>query len=155
MDSIILDMDGTIAGLYDYPDWLKHLKAERVRPYVECEPIVDMDELASLIAYAQRAGVTCKVVSWGAKGSSMDYLKATRKAKLEWLKKHLPDVEFDSIHVTRYGASKTRYAGNDSIIVDDSPFILSSWYKGRTIDAMNKNWLKNLRELVAMTVESC
>lgn len=153
MNSIILDMDGTIADLYSVNDWLKWLKHEDVKPYRDCEPIIDMSELASVITLAQAHGIACKVVSWGARGSSLDYLKNVAKAKREWLKRYLP-CELDAVHVTRYGTNKNRYAKKGSVLVDDNAMILSAWDKGQIIDAKQKDWLKMLKKLVDEAVST-
>ena len=42
IDSIIFDMDGTIADLYGVDDWLTKLRNEDISPYLECEPLVPM-----------------------------------------------------------------------------------------------------------------
>lgn len=153
MNCIVLDMDNTINNFFDYPDWLKWLRCEDVRPYRDCMPCVDMDELADVITLAQSHGIVCKVVSWGAKGSSLDYLKKVAQTKREWLKRYLP-CELDEVRITHYGIPKQRYAPQNSVLVDDSPFVLSAWDKGQTIDAMNKDWLCRLRELVDIAISN-
>ena len=70
----------------------------------------------------------------------------TRAAKMEWLQNHI-HFEFDSIKICRYGAPKHNYAMDDSILVDDSPFCLSAWTKGRTLDA-SQDWIGELRHIV-------
>ena len=40
--NIYFDMDGTIANLYEYKDWLSHLSLESIAPYEFCKPMVDM-----------------------------------------------------------------------------------------------------------------
>lgn len=36
---VCLDMDGTIADLYGYPDWLECIQNEDPTPYRECLPL--------------------------------------------------------------------------------------------------------------------
>ena len=40
--AIFFDMDGTIADLYGVDGWLDDLRAERVRPYAEAKPLVNL-----------------------------------------------------------------------------------------------------------------
>lgn len=146
MKAIYFDMDGTLADMFNYPDWLRYLRAEDVRPYRDCEPIVNLSELVPILEQLRGLGVHVGVISWLAKGSSISYAKATRAAKMEWLQNHI-HFEFDSIKICRYGAPKHNYAMDDSVLVDDSPFCLSAWTKGRTLDA-SRNWIIELRHIV-------
>lgn len=36
---IIVDMDGTIANLYHYPNWLERIRAHDASPYREAKPM--------------------------------------------------------------------------------------------------------------------
>lgn len=146
MKAIYFDMDGTIADMFNYPDWLRCLKREDVSPYRDCKPIVNLGELVPILEQLRGLGVHVGVISWLAKGSSISYAKATRAAKMEWLQNHV-HFEFDSIKICRYGAPKHNYAMDDSILVDDSPFCLNAWTKGRTLDA-SQDWIVELRRIV-------
>lgn len=146
MKAIYFDMDGTLADMFNYPDWLRYLRAEDVRPYRDCDPIVNLGKLVPILEQLRSMGVHVGVISWLAKGSSISYAKATRAAKMEWLQNHI-HFEFDSIKICRYGAPKHNYAMDDSILVDDNPFCLSAWTKGRTLDA-SQDWIGELRRIV-------
>lgn len=146
MRAIYFDIDGTLNRFFDYPDWLRLLHAEDVRPYRDCDPIVNLGELVPLLEQLRGLGVHVGVISWLCKGSSISYAKATRAAKMEWLQNNIC-FEFDSIKICRYGAPKHNYAMDDSILVDDSPFCLSTWNKGRTLDA-TQDWISELRRIV-------
>lgn len=146
MKAIYFDMDGTLNRFFDYPDWLRLLHSEDIRPYRDCEPIVNLGELVPILEQLRNLGVHVGVISWLSKGSSISYAKATRAAKIEWLQNHIR-FEFDSIKICRYGAPKHNYAMDDSILVDDSQFCLSAWNKGRTLDA-SQDWIVELRRIV-------
>ena len=146
MKAIYFDIDGTLNRFFDYPNWLRLLYAEDIRPYRDCEPIVNMGELIPILEQLRSIGIHVGVISWLAKGSSISYAKATRAAKMEWLQNNIR-FEFDSIKICRYGAPKHNYAMDDSILVDDSPFCLSAWNKGRTLDA-TQDWISELRRIV-------
>ena len=117
-----------------------------MRPYRDCDPIVNLGELVPTLEQLRGLGVHVGVISWLAKGSSISYAKATRAAKMEWLQNHI-HFEFDSIKICRYGAPKHNYAMDDSIRVDDSPLCLNAWNKGRTLDATTE-WIDELRNIV-------
>lgn len=146
MKAIYFDIDGTLNQFFDYPDWLQCLKREDVRPYRDCDPIVNLGELVPILEQLRSMSVHVGVISWLAKSSSISYAKATRAAKMEWLQNHI-HFEFDSIKICRYGEPKHNYAMDDSILVDDSPFCLSAWNKGRTLDATTE-WISELRRIV-------
>lgn len=146
MKAIYFDMDGTLADMFNYPDWLRLLHAEDVQPYRDCEPIVNLGELVPILEQLRGLSVHVGIISWLSKGSSISYAKATKRAKMEWLQNHIR-FEFDSVKICRYGAPKHNYAMDDSILVDDSPFCLSAWNKGRTLDATTE-WVDELRNIV-------
>lgn len=47
--TICFDMDGTIASLFSYPNWLELLRAENPTPYAEAKPMWDMEALADIL----------------------------------------------------------------------------------------------------------
>lgn len=146
MKAIYFDMDGTIADLYSYDNWLEMLHAEDTTPYEECGCLVDFVELQNVLHDFIAAGVTIGVISWGAMGGSREYCKRTRKAKIEWCEKYFPNV-FTEYHVVKYGTPK-HYVRKikDSILVDDNADVRNAW-KGETIDA-TKDIAELLRALL-------
>lgn len=134
MKAIYFDMDGTIADLYGYDNWLEMLHAEDTTPYEECGCLVDIEELREVLNNFIAAGVTIGIISWGAMGGSREYCKRTRKAKIEWCEKYFPNV-FTEYHVVKYGTPK-HYVRKikDSILVDDNADVRQAW-KGETVDA--------------------
>lgn len=148
MQAIYFDMDGTIADLYNVRDWLEKLRSSDVQPYEDAEPLVDMDEFTTLCKRAQAMGVVVGVISWLSKGSSLNYAKATKKAKREWLSRHC-HVEFDEVHIVPHGRPKQRYVSvSNAVLVDDSPIVCGQWNKGRTLDAKRSDWLQVLSSLL-------
>lgn len=153
MKAIYLDMDGTIADLYNFPDWLPKLKANDTTPYECAKPLVDLDELASILNRAQEIGITIGIVSWLCKGSSLDYAKRTRAAKLAWLKKHVA-VEFDEVKIVHYGRPKQQVVNSeDAILVDDSQAVCGQWGKHKTLDAKNPEWMATLAKMIDSMME--
>ena len=125
MKSITLDMDGTFVNLYGVENWLEDLRAERVRPYVEARPLVNLSSLARVLNILHRKGWTINIVSWTSRGGSFEYNKAVAAAKREWLARHMPSVKFDNIYIIDYGTPKATY-GN-GILFDDEEHNRNEW----------------------------
>lgn len=142
--AIYFDLDGTIADLYGVSDWLADLEAENVRPYVEAKPLVNLSLLARYIHKAQRMGYTVGVISWLSKTGSPAYNEAVTTAKREWLAKHLPSVEWDEIHIVKYGTPKSTCRTCPGILFDDEQRNLDEWGAGAVIASNLLEILRNL-----------
>lgn len=136
IDSIVFDMDGTIADLYGVDDWLRKLRNEDATPYLECEPLVSMEVLTSIVQGFKDKNIRVKVVSWSSKGGSPEYNREVKKAKREWLQQYCP-ILLEDFHVVKYGTPKSNFAKNErSVLVDDNAKVLSDWDNADlTIDA--------------------
>ena len=146
MKAIYFDMDGTIADLYGYNNWLEMLRAEDTTPYEECGVLVNIEELRKVLDDFIATGVTIGVISWSAMGGSKEYNRRTRKAKIEWCEKYFPNV-FTEYHVVKYGTPKHHVRKiKDSILVDDNADVRQTW-KGDTIDA-TKDVVFALKEIL-------
>ena len=84
--NIYFDMDGTIANLYEYKDWLRHLSLESIAPYEFCKPMVDMKELKELLQNPIINSIN--IISWTAKHGTTEYNRKIRYAKIRWLAKN-------------------------------------------------------------------
>lgn len=147
--TLVFDMDGTIANLYGVDGWLNDLRTEKTRPYVEAEPLYDMDTLNDLLEVFKMCGWRVVVTTWLAKGATKDYDEAVRKAKLEWLEKY--NFPYDEIHLVKYGTTKancTRQMGGYQVLVDDNEKVRNGWNLGDTINAQN-DIIEALVELLA------
>lgn len=122
---INFDMDGTIADLYGIKNWLDYLLNENVYPYTNAKPLVNMSKLAKALNKAKRNGYEIAIISWGCKNSTAEYLEAVKEAKIKWLKKHLPSVEWTEIIVVDYGTPKSTCG--DGILFDDELHNLLEW----------------------------
>ena len=131
--AIYFDMDGTIADLYGVSGWLADLEAENVRPYAEAKPLLNLSLLARYIRKAQRMGYTVGVISWLSKTGSPAYNEAVAAVKREWLAKHLPSVEWDEIHIVKYGTPKSTCRTCPGILFDDEQRNLDEWGAGAVI----------------------
>lgn len=150
IDSIVFDMDGTIADLYSVDNWLPKLRAEDASPYRECEPLVPMELLSSIVQEFKDKNIKARVVSWNSMGASAEYAREVRKAKREWLQRYCP-ILLEDFHVVKYGTPKNNFAKNErAILVDDNAEVLRDWGSAElTIDASETaNLISNLLALL-------
>ena len=146
-NTIVFDMDGTIANFYGVEGWLDDLKAENTRPYEVAEPLYDMAYLRELLLNLKIKGWRVVVTTWLAKGGTKEYNDRTRKAKLDWLAKY--NFPYDEIHLVKYGTTKancTRKHGGYQVLVDDNAQVRKGWRLGATIDA-NENILEKIEKI--------
>lgn len=146
--TLVFDMDGTIADLYNVRNWLEDLRAENPRPYEVAVPMYQMDYLAHLLNQLKAQGWRIAVTSWLSKESTKDFDRKTREAKLAWLAKY--NFPADEIHIVKYGTTKadcTRKLGGFQILVDDNEKVRNGWNLGAVINA-NENILEELKKLL-------
>ena len=128
MRTIWWDMDGTIANLYAVENWLPMLRAEDTTPYEKAEVMWNMSQLARLMNMVQTMGYKLGIISWTSKDGSESYNEAVKQAKLDWLKKHLASVSWDSICVVSYGTPKSLVMQTeDDILFDDEAHNRETW----------------------------
>ena len=125
---ICFDMDGTFADLYAVEGWLPMLRGHNPFPYANAKPMLNMAVFARLLHKAQRLGYEVCVLSWLAKGSTPEYDKAVTMAKLAWLEKHLPSVEWNEIHIVAYGTPKHEVC--KGVLFDDEEHNRNMWGEG-------------------------
>lgn len=126
--NINFDMDGTLCSLYEVPDWLKDLRSFNTRPYEIAPPLFNFSLFARYIHKLQRLGYKVNIISWSSKVSNDDFDARVAAAKLEWLKKHLPSVEFDEIFIVPYGTPK--HTLSSGILFDDEEKNRTAWGDG-------------------------
>ena len=145
--TIFFDMDGTIVDLYSVPDWLLKLRNNDVSPYEEAMSLLRLNNAARLLNALQKNGVRIGIITWLSKNSNPAYDKAIRRAKRRWLARHLSSVDWDEIHMVKYGTPKTKFrkAAND-ILFDDVEEIREKWgeraYSPEEIFSVLKNLMK-------------
>lgn len=126
--AIYFDMDGTIADLYGVDNWLDYLIKYDSTPYEIAKPMLNMSVLARILNCLQREGYIIGIISWLSKTSTPEYGKKVRQAKINWLKKHLKSVKFDSIQIVDYGTPK--YTLGKGILFDDEVENRNAWGEG-------------------------
>lgn len=126
--TIFFDMDGTIADLYGVENWLDYLIASDALPYEIAKPLIRLNALARILNRLQKQGYKVGVISWLAKNSNTAYDEKVTRAKKEWLKKHLASVNFDEIHIVKYGTPKQTFAKTENdILFDDEEKNRNDW----------------------------
>ena len=132
--TINFDMDGTIADLYGVENWLDYLIAGDVFPYETAEPLLRLSALARRLNSLQKNGYNLAIISWLSKSGTDEYNAEVEAVKRAWLKKHLPSVKWDAIHIVPYGTPKQNFCGNPlDILFDDEAKNRENW-TGRAYD---------------------
>ena len=125
---IYFDMDGTIADLYGVQGWLEDLIAGDIRPYAEAKPMVNMSRLARRLNLLQKAGYEIGIISWLSKNGTDEYNRQVTETKIAWLRAHLASVEFNEIHIVKYGTPKQTLG--KGILFDDELPNREKWGEG-------------------------
>lgn len=147
--TLVFDMDGTVADLFNVDNWESQLRQESTNPYEIAEPLVDMPKLCEILEKLKDIGFNVAVTSWTAKGGTKDYNKEVRAAKIDWLNKW--GFPYDEIHIVKYGSTKanaTRNKGGFQILFDDNERVRKGWNLGSIVDAKNVDIVKFLERLV-------
>ena len=132
--TIFFDMDGTIADFYGVENWLDYLIASDTLPYEIAKPLVKLNSLARILNRLQRSGYKIGIISWLSKNGTDDYNDAVTETKKNWLKKHLASVDFDEIHIVKYGTPKQMFAKTENdILFDDEEKNRNNW-TGKAFD---------------------
>ena len=150
--TLVFDLDGTLVNLYGVRNWLEDLRAENPRPYEVAKPLYDMEMFNMLLDVFRAQGWRIVITTWLAMGSTKEYDRLVREAKLAWLEQY--GVVYDEIHLVKYGTTKancTRKLGGFQVLVDDNDKIRKGWNLGATINA-NENIIEQLIELLESEV---
>lgn len=147
--SINFDLDGSICALYSVPNWLEKLRAEDPSPYLDAEPMWNMEKLAEILHLLKTAGWEINIITWLSMNSSEEYKDAVRAAKLAWLDKW--GFVYDHFHGVQYGATKAdsvRKRTDYGILIDDNEKVRKGWSLGATIDPTKIDIIKALTSLL-------
>ena len=146
---VCFDMDGSLNRFYEVPDWLPKLRAEDPSPYLEAEPMWDMEKLNEVLEKLREAGWEINIITWLSKNSSEEYKDAVREAKKAWLEKW--GFVYDHFHGVQYGATKAdsvRERTDYGILIDDNAKVRDGWHLGETIDPTTTNIIVALAALL-------
>jgi hypothetical protein len=145
---LVFDMDGTIADLYGVENWLADLRNGNPKPYVQAKPFYNPNTLNTILEDLKKQGWKIIVTTWLSKGSTKEYDRLVREAKLAWLEKY--NFPYDEIHLVKYGTTKancTRHHGGFQILIDDNEKVRKGWSLGDTINA-NNDIIKELKKIL-------
>ena len=126
--NVYLDMDGTIADLYNQKNWLEDLIAEKVEPFANAKPMTTEEILYEVFP---KDKYEIKILSMTPKNAKKEYCKRVEKAKDEWLNKYFPTLT-KRIYLP-YGNNKNLKNSAKAILVDDSEPIRNT-YRGLALN---------------------
>ena len=135
--TINFDMDGTFVNLYGVENWLDYLINEDATPYEIAKPLFNMSLFARYLNKLQNEGWEIAIVTWLSKNATNDYNKKVAKAKMEWLNKHLPSVEWDRVTILEYGTPKQIYCDYEGDILFDDELNNRANWNGVAFDVEN------------------
>lgn len=128
MKAIYFDMDDTLYGLTDLPDWLPRLRARDAAVYTDGKPCHDLKMIAYHVNKLQKQGIRVGIISWLSMEKNLKLYTESRAAKRRWLQEHLSSVLWDEMHITAYGRKKHLVAKYPlGILVDDKDSIRIEW----------------------------
>lgn len=148
MKKIWFDMDGTLFDLYGVSNWLEKLNSCDSSPYREAEPLIRFSHFARVLNALQKKGYHIGIISWLSRESSPQYSLEVTAAKMEALKRRLPSVYWNEIHIIPYGEDKSQYAEEYDILFDDEMHNRMSWSEAGGIALDEKNILGILKFLL-------
>ncbi len=134
---INLDMDGTITDFYNVKNWLDYLIVEDTTPYEIAKPLLRLCTLARLLNKLQTKGYEIGIISWLSKNGTENYNNKVTETKIQWLKKHLPSVHWDSIIIVPYGTPKENYCFTENDILFDDELPNRQNWTGQAYDVKN------------------
>lgn len=145
--AIYFDMDGTLVDFYGVPDWLPKLRSYDPSPYTQAKPLLNFSLFARYVNILQRLGYTVGIISWLSKDSIPVYDEAVRARKSRYLGNHMNSIQWDEIHLVKYGTPKHHVAKTKrGIIFDDNKEVRETW-NGIAFD--EKDILNVLKFLIA------
>ena len=139
--TIYFDMDGTLAGLFYVKDFSKKLANGDMSPYLDAQPLYNVEEMANVISQLQERGYKIGIISYVSKTP-----REARKAKKEWLKRYFPfatEIHIIQEYTTKYKVAKDK----NGILVDDAKKNRDAW-QGLSINAYRANLVKELQALL-------
>lgn len=149
---LVFDMDGTIADLYNVPNWRERLDAKDCTVYTESKPMWDMPILAETLSSLQEIGYRIEVVTWLSRSYVEDktYQQEIRNRKKDWLAEM--GFPYDNFHGVRYGTKKSSAITNKNaetaILFDDNAEVRTTWHIGEVVNPQDTDIIDFLLSLL-------
>lgn len=121
---VYLDMDGTIANLYDQKNWLERLRKEDTTIFLKCLPLITEKELLERFSPVNYEII---ILSMTPKNCSKSYHENVIKQKNAWLDKYFPSITKRIYQ--KYGNNKNLKNSVNAILIDDNDIIRQN-FKG-------------------------
>ena len=125
---VYLDMDGTIANLYNIENWLKRLQNEDNTIFTECDTLITEQRLLQLFPKEQFDII---ILSMTPKNATKEYCQNVIEQKNNWLNKFFPTLT-KRIYL-KYGKNKNLKNSKNAILIDDNDLIRNN-FKGLAIN---------------------
>lgn len=119
---LYLDMDGTIADLYNRKNWLEDLRAEKRGVFTDLKPLVSQEQLLELFPANE---YDIRILSMTPLGASKPFCEKVVEEKNAWLDKHFPALKKRIYQ--KYGHNKNVKNSANAILIDDNKTIRESW----------------------------
>lgn len=119
---VYLDMDGTIADLYNQPNWLGALRSELTGLFLRLQPMITEERLYELFPKERYEIV---ILSMTPKGASKEYCERVKREKDAWLSMYFPSLT-KRIY-KQYGNNKNLKGSAKAILIDDNKTIRDTW----------------------------
>ena len=124
MKKIYLDIDGTIANLYEQKNWLERLQKEDTTIFLECQPLILESELLRLFPPKYYEIIILSMTPYNC---SKEYHNQVIEQKNQWLDIHFPLLK-KRIY-KKYGNNKNLKNSANAILIDDNETIRNT-FKG-------------------------
>jgi len=146
IDTIVLDMDGTIADLYGSKNWLEKIINEKP-VFTDLQPLVDIKRLDLLLSLLSEF-CTIKIITWLPMNATFLYKQNCRLEKILWIKRNLTAI--DKIHAIKYGAKKhyVRNISKNALLFDDNKQVRFEWNNSGRVAKSEKNILNDLEKIL-------
>lgn len=137
--ALYLDMDGTIADLYNEADWLTKIRNEVPNLFRNLKPLYELNRLHNLFNLLMDDGWNIEVITWTPMGATEDYHNLVATEKAEWIAEYLPMIT--KVHALKYGEPKQKAIIKRAmleVLADDNTEVRKVWEtpkRRKTIDA--------------------
>ena len=127
--AIFLDMDGTLADLYNHENWLEALETQ-APIFSALKPLTNPLETAAVLSELRKKGVKLCALTWLPKKAKPAYAQRAVIEKKEWIKRFYPMI--DCVICAEYGTPKKEMIPpwkrtKLQILIDDNAEVCRAW----------------------------